>query len=534
MDINPDFVSYRRPLRGSQTAKRRRLQSFGMLLPLVVTFLLRWADGQLSATDVQALAESAKLSGLHDTEITWLANAGSCGLQSGNCHRDIMNRYCADIDMPDPVRIKVPCYANSDRKLLVQADVDFVPPHMLVHHLNTGYKEHATKLFGFDRTEQFWRAQDKRNPKFHKHPMLDVTNWKKCSPYILHADGASYAQRDSLKILSCKPLLRHASEDDEGTRESHLFIVSFPTSCEAKETWPVIWKWVHWSMEAWLLGEHPSEGPSGEELPAGMEALAGQPLPRGSLWGFTGDLDYYQKDMGMPGNSSTSFCWSCGCNRSNKPWNDFRAGCEFAKNLSTADQIYNYSDHCCYCKKIGLTPLMLEGDVMHTCEFGVSGHLVANAICSEVYDARPGDAESKFNDSWLAIKQEFGEQQLSNRMSRLRLRQFCDPARPFSEYAKFPGIKAAEMRSLLFAVAECVKDESPEGLRAEARRQDHAMRVHRRECLTGMRNLSSRMEVSCSHPTMHSVRMTVECHSSNIIRSSLERRWSIGVFSGRL
>ena len=473
-------------------AKRRRLQSFGMLVPLVITLLLRWADGQLSATDVQALAESAKLSGLHDAEVTWLSNTGTCGLHSHNCHRDIMNRYCADMDMPNPLRVKVPCYASSDRKLLIQADVDFLPPHLLAHHLNTGYPEHATRLFGLDRTEQFWRAQDRRNPKFHEHPMLDTSNWtKECSPYVLHADGASYAQRDSLKILSVKPLLRRASDDEEESCEIHIYVVAFPTSCEAPGTWPALWKWVHWSMEAWLVGKHPSEGPLGEELPADLAHLAGKSCPRASLWGFTADLDYYQKDMGMPGNSSTSFCWCCECNRSNKPWNDFRSDCAFAKHLRTPHQVAHYSDHSCFCKKVGLTPLMLEQDVMHCCEFGVTGHLIANTICSEVYDARPGDAEGKFNDLWLAIKQEFGEQQLSNPLSRLRLRQFCDPAHPFSEYAKFSGIKAAEMRSLLRALTECVKDESPEGLSREAWRQDHAMRVHRRECLTGMKNFYS-------------------------------------------
>ena len=492
MDVNHEAALYRRPLRGSTVAKRRRLQSFGMLVPLVITLLIRWADGQLSATDVQALAESAKLSGLHDAEVTWLSNTGTCGLHSHNCHRDIMNRYCADMDMPNPLRVKVPCYASSDRKLLIQADVDFLPPHLLAHHLNTGYPEHATRLFGLDRTEQFWRAQDRRNPKFHEHPMLDTSNWtKECSPYVLHADGASYAQRDSLKILSVKPLLRRASDDEEESCEIHIYVVAFPTSCEAPGTWPALWKWVHWSMEAWLVGKHPSEGPLGEELPADLAHLAGKSCPRASLWGFTADLDYYQKDMGMPANNSTSFCWCCECNRSNKPWNDFRSDCAFAKHLRTPHQVAHYSDHSCFCKKVGLTPLMLELDVMHCCEFGVTGHLIANTICSEVYDARPGDAEGKFNDLWLAIKQEFGEQQLSNPLSRLRLRQFCDPAHPFSEYAKFSGIKAAEMRSLLHALTECVKDESPEGLSREAWRQDHAMRVHRRECLTGMKNFYS-------------------------------------------
>ena len=71
-------------------------------------------------------------------------------------------------------------------------------------------------------------------------------------------------------------------------------------------------------------------------------------------------------------------------------------------------------------------------------------------------------------------------------MTRLRLKQFCDVRSPFSDYAKFSGIKAAEMRSLLFAVAAVVRDESPAGLDGEARRRDHAMRVHRRQCLNAM------------------------------------------------
>ena len=399
---NPPLVSYRKALR-PQPHKRAKLQSFGMLVPLVITLLLRWADGQLSATDVVAIAESTKLSGLQDPEIAWLSNAGSCGYRANNCHRDIMNRYCADLDMPDPVRIKVPCKATKDNITVIETEVDFIPPHLIAHHLKTSYSEKAQSMFGFDRTEAFWQAQDPNNPKFYKHPMLETANWKKyCSPYILHADGASFHQRDSMKTLSCKPLLQ--DDEEEGLSEQHLYIVAFPGNCESTDTWAVIWKWVHWSMEAWLLGVHPREGPEGEELPPKLEQLAGKPCPRGGLWGFGADLDYFIKDMGMPANLSTSFCWSCKCDRSTKPWNDFRTGCEFSKHLRTPAQIASFSDHPCYNKKVGLTPLMLESDVMHTCEFGVTGHLVANSICCDVFDARPGDAETKFNDLWLQIK----------------------------------------------------------------------------------------------------------------------------------
>lgn len=69
--------------------------------PLATGLVIRWAEGQLSAVDVQELAHLAVLSGASDPEVAWLAKIGAHGRNSSHCSRALYAKYCKNMDLPE-------------------------------------------------------------------------------------------------------------------------------------------------------------------------------------------------------------------------------------------------------------------------------------------------------------------------------------------------------------------------------------------------------------------------------------------------
>jgi hypothetical protein len=69
--------------------------------PLGLALLSKWAWGVLSATNVQELAHAAVLSGAEADDLVSLSSLGSYGQQPGNCHRDLVRKYCKDLWSPE-------------------------------------------------------------------------------------------------------------------------------------------------------------------------------------------------------------------------------------------------------------------------------------------------------------------------------------------------------------------------------------------------------------------------------------------------
>ena len=80
-------------------------------------------------------------------------------------------------------------------------------------------------------------------------------------------------------------------------------------------------------------GKHPLVDVDGNPFPEGSPRalVAGQPLCtgavpyRGFTYGVLGDMDFFHKDLGMPGHNAERFCWFCKSDRKAGPnlWTDF-------------------------------------------------------------------------------------------------------------------------------------------------------------------------------------------------------------------
>eukprot|EP00974_Lingulodinium_polyedra_P108767 10526572-Lingulodinium_polyedra.AAC.1 len=85
----------------------------GLMNPVAIALLLKWAWGALAATDLQEIAHAIKLSGNTDEDIDDLASLGAYGHQKGNIMKDLKTKFCHTMLVPLPFSVKVPYYDHT-------------------------------------------------------------------------------------------------------------------------------------------------------------------------------------------------------------------------------------------------------------------------------------------------------------------------------------------------------------------------------------------------------------------------------------
>ena len=446
-------------LRGGHRQKRRLAEEMPLRRgefessPLGTGLLIKWAEGQLSATDVKELCLLAVQSGCDHPEVQWLAS-----LSPTNCSRALYKKYLDESSLPEPFIVKLPLLENKDRTEPVETDVAIFLAHDWFHYIATYYPSDFDSIFGsVQDIWRWWEKQNRRNPKFVGHPMLKTKNWEKMYyPLALHGDGVQFQQRDQLLTISMKPLLYKRS-----TKDSHLLLAAIPKSVCTPQVWPIIWQVIGWSLQALLDGKHPKQDPFGEEWPidSPRAQLAGTSLhPHGLaavVWGIVGDLDFFNKDLGMPAHNANMFCWRCQCDRAQRPWNDFRPTAAWRATILAPEVVRDTPRSCNLFKYAGLNVLFLMFDLMHTGDQGVILHLVANILFTiAVFDMAPGDPSANFDILWQRLGEIYKELDLEHVLTKLVFSQICDPKHMHSSFPWLGKVKAAEARHLLQCVAK--------------------------------------------------------------------------------
>ena len=168
---------------------------------LASALLALWSHGKLSATMVQWLAWQAVLDGAQHDELVSMAKTGAYGSCPGNCHRDLMARFCKDVPLTKGEVVSVPAV---DPKTGTTGPVDATVflPHVVFSSLEE--YELFPELFGLANLEKFWtQAEKTRDDRLTKHPLLKGPGWKlNTVPLFVHGDAAEFQTRDSLMIWS--------------------------------------------------------------------------------------------------------------------------------------------------------------------------------------------------------------------------------------------------------------------------------------------------------------------------------------------
>ena len=433
---------------------------------LATKLLHLWGSGLLSATMIRELASLAMEDGASHPELVKLAESGNWGAQPGNIHRQVMGKFCSNVKLAEPFKVTVNCIdAKTSLEKLDQAAVFL--PHLQFAHLAEYYPMCCQEAFslGKGNLEKFWHGvQEVGDDRLEGHPMCLEKHWQEKSiPAFLHGDGVEYHNRDTMMVWSWGCML-----GEQSSLEKHMLLAAFPKSCTTKETWPAIWKVLSWSFKALGKGLHPTHDSDGKPLEkdSPLFGKAGQPLhPRGFrayVFAIQGDHEFYSNHLGLPHWASHYPCWECpaenfpACDPSlhvkeldlekasfdtwthqehlEDPWSDYPL---FSLPHVSAKNIRGDPMHILFCK--GVYSHVLGGVLHYACWWEGPGK-----VCKEKPWKRLGFI---FDE----IQEQYRSQELSNRLTNLRLSMFTDANKPWASKASL-DIKAGEAKHLLPAV----------------------------------------------------------------------------------
>jgi len=425
-----------------------------------------WAKGTLSATLLRDLADCALQDGASHEDLVALAQTGNWGAQPGNCHKQILHHFCANVKICDGYEVEVPCIDPKTSKPALENASIFLP-HLMFSKLGENYPALFYNLFSFGKGNlaDFWKGVAKsQDDKLYGHPMKTTAGWQdSCTPIYVHGDGVDFSNNDSLMVFSWGSLLSNHS-----TLLSHFLLACFPKSCGTSSTWEAIWKYLHWSFQALACGHHPTLGPDNEPLEKGsiFFPMAGQPLHqkkfKGVLWSIIGDHDFFSNTLGLPHWNSKAPCWECDCEN--------RTPCTFGKGYKTIClekqrfKIWShqeclddpFSSHAIFALP-GVSCKNVRGDPLHIlfCK-GLYSHLLGSILHYLCYHEGPGQRQAKkpwerLSILFTQIQVEYTKQECKNRLTNLRLSMFTDAQKPWKKHASL-DIKAAEARHLLPAM----------------------------------------------------------------------------------
>jgi len=303
--------------------------------PLFLWLISQWSSGVLSAPATQRAAKAAVLSSCSAPDVAKIARVGGHGNSPQNCQRDLVNQFCQDMTSPESFCWKVPLLKRDNEELTIKiekCDVHLLLPHDWLACLTEN--DTQAKMLGTHLSEQFWSAQRLDDPKLHNNAVLQIPQYRQLAiPFLVHGDGAQFAERDSLMVISMKSVL----SSQVSVAASQFLLAAIPKKATSKsqdkslDTWEVIWSVLKWSFSAMFHGAHPDCDPNGAPWPEGSHRslIAGKPLLasgiRGWIYTLAGDLDYLCNHYRLEHFGSNSPCFFCDCNWQDISPFDFRA-----------------------------------------------------------------------------------------------------------------------------------------------------------------------------------------------------------------
>lgn len=426
--------------------------------PLFLWIISHWAWGAISAPAAQQCAKAAALSGTIAEDVEQLSRIGAHGHSPEHCQRDMVAKFCTDLQSPEPFEWMVPVRAKDHETLQMQ--VKKVPVHLLLPHewLASLVDEFSQQdILGISGIADFWAGLSMSDPKLIGNAVMDVPNFQQIVlPLLLHGDGAQFAERDSLLVISMKSVLSKSS-----TAASQLLLAAMPKQSRNKsqnpdeDTWHEIWKVLAWSFTALFYGKHPKTDPDNKPWPPGSrrQRLAGKPLLpngiRGWIYCLAGDLDYLCNEYELNHFASSKPCFLCDCDWQKISPYDFRPTALWMKtkrarqNPPTKHAVFSIPG--VVLESVGL-------DCLHTLELGMVAHLIGNLFFELCYFELPGTRAMALAALFKRILEIYRELGITkSRISTLKYEHFCDPAKPHKIYPCLhaSAIKGRETRYLV-------------------------------------------------------------------------------------
>jgi hypothetical protein len=409
----------------------------------------------------------------HAQDVNLLASLGSFGQEPQNITPAIMERFCKKscTKLPEPFPIQLPVLVKSMETFSYEVEMKqfwVFLPHDWLRPLPDNVVE---KIWGLGQLEKFWANHNTTNdPCCRKlHKVLAKT---KVAPLLLHGDGGQFQREGSLMVISMRSLLSASSVGN-----SQMLLGAIPKICVSKssdeslDTMKVFWKVMAWSFQSLLDGKHPVLNFDGTPFDKTdwRYAVKGTPLLgsgySAAIFAISGDNEYYQNELKLPGYSSNQCCKDCAANKSDIPHNDYRTTAKWRVTLKTpAQNELNPPSSHPLLRIAAVVPEMIQYDTLHIIEEGCSSHAMANAIFDFVIlksKSFVGTQEQKLAALNAKIMRLQEDMQISadRRARPLTFSSFCNPSGKHTHFPELHGIKARHIRYLVPVISQICKEE---------------------------------------------------------------------------
>ena len=343
--------------------------------PLTKRLIRKWAEGKLSAKEVQEFAFDAERQGAADLQS--MSKMGSYGEHPQNCYRALKNALGLPSGSPGFAWFEIPTTFGA------RTPHPFLLPHEFFRSYYIAEKEKffETMAGGKDAALQFWQSM--RSSEFIKHhPEMPKITWGSTVPLGMHGDAASFSKQDGVYTFSWNSLI------GSGTTVQKRFVATLiKKSNMVPGTMQAITKILSWSFNVMLSGETPRLDWNESPVEGGGLPLAGG--WRAALCQVRGDWQFYCELFGFPQwNSADNMCWLCRASSTNPAL----AWVRYAADAGWGKTRWDHESYMKYLRAAGfLIPALLAVaigfrldcimiDVLHTVDQGVASHIIANVM----------------------------------------------------------------------------------------------------------------------------------------------------------
>ena len=302
---------------GSQSSAGPRTPS-----SLVTSLLKNYFSGDISASALREICNSAQQDGASHPDIAKLAKLGTEGAYSGHIARDLEG--CLQPSSLSDALVRMPLKTKMGNKLVETIHRVVLPHKLFAAMWSTGQNEFQEFWCGGDTQNliNFWRALPT-----HLRPRADLMD--KTVPLKFFGDGVAVlginkSWGKSVQSYLLTPLVTNASG-----KARHILLNILWKDRLAPEAFKKWWKILAWSLEALLAGVWPHTDANGAVFPDGSESAlkAGTPLAgnfRGRVTALTGDLEFLHLGYCLNSPNSLMPCSKCKANSAEVPWTDSR------------------------------------------------------------------------------------------------------------------------------------------------------------------------------------------------------------------
>ena len=247
-----------------------------------------------------------------------------------------------------------------------------------------------------------------------------------------------------------------------------------------------------------FYGKFPEKDHAGRDWPAksARATTAGKKLNShnfcGCIWAITGDGEHFQNELKLAGWSHNNCCFSCHCNKSDLPFNDFRASAEWRKTVVQHKGATPTKHEIS--KVPGVNGHSFCYDTLHILEEGVTSHVIANIMFDMVIHGEVDGATQELRIKTLFKKlcgqyEELGINS-SNQVRRLQLSTFCNPKKKYDNFPELSGVKARHIRYLVSPFVQLCQEMCDDG----------SYKKHRLQCITSLEKMYTALETEGLHP----------------------------------